>query len=526
MLLLFFTIIVGAIARFHVSMEHFTHIDDLIVPITYNNLVNNGGVSFLDRLIFPLYVGMNSTYGPGQYIFSGWLMGLSDSYKGTLFLARLPSLFFGVLSMGFNVWAQKEMNPKGWVISSLLGVTFLSFSWFHIIYSAQSNPYAVTVLGVFLFFIILELYKKNRFQGLIESALLGVILTYVVSLNYIFTIFIPGFFLAIFYLNNFNLACFTRKNYPSIMVFGLFFLVLYKIVLSEKLGRGTNSWNQGAQSEYLFNVEKLLNGDFFYIFEFFVGNLFTQAKAFVGPVAADSLLSSAFAFLILFMTFLGFVFLFIKKRDSFYFSVFTLLIYVVLVVAGKLTMGPTRHSLFLLGFATLIGPFGFWVFYNKAFSKKPAIGRFAVLFFVFSSMAIFITGYDDVMAKRKMKFYPERIERLVKSFDVKYIISYGWTGQISIMEKDLNYTKLSGGSRHALRQTNITTTEDNVMLLTHRESWSSNKMEYLKRYAPEVVSSGYEVVHTVKDTSDSEIGFGSYTKNGSNSFIVHIINPY
>jgi len=538
-------IVMAFFIRFNNLEKHFSHVDDLIAPAVATegkleivekinkkfNLSKEGNEKllaiypYLEPLIIAIKVAKASTYAPLQFLITGAIVEKNMSYHEILFNSRIISLLMGFLSIIVIVYIYLKLYGKDNVAYAIFGVVILSFSWEHIIYSMQSESYAIGLFVVLMSFIVYSIYFSKKNISKKESLFLGVILSLFIFANYQFLFFIPGFYLAILISYKSEYRKFFSSYLLSLLLLGLSTLLLYKVFLSSLVSRGIN-WNAGLNKEFLFDLS--VQNNFFesigYIFSFFIQNTYYVFRNLISFASEGSLYNDAFAIIYIVLFFIG-LFSFYNsknmlKKHFVYFFLTTVVIWVLLVVMQKITLSPTRHSLVLLSFTLIFTPAGLIYIIKKYKMNKNTIVVFSMIV-----VLLFSLNYSAVINQRLDKFNPTQIEELVKKYNITEIYAYGWTWNLNFMRyinDHFNKTITPAGDVYLY---NKSMQNNNTLFITHRKRVLNEeiKKRFLK-ISERPLNSSMSLLYKQESKSETEICFGDETKNGTNSLFIYIVH--
>jgi len=484
---------------------------------------------FIKPFYYSTLVSKTTTYAPIQFIFTGLLLNAEYDYKETLYWSRMPSFIFGMTSLLLLMYIFKLVCPKNHNMLSLLGITILSFSWEFIIYSIQSESYAIGVTAALLTFIIFfKIVAEFNTISKRKAFFYGIVLSLLMFSQYQILFFFPGFFISIFILNKQKII----KSSPQFNIILLTtissFVLLYFVFLKRIMSMGLN-WNTGPNNEFLYILkENSFYGSFIYCIHFFLTNSYIMFKSIISIVDENNIINDIISVIFIILFLIGFLYS-LKSTNLYkkYFSYFTLIsciVWVFLVINQKLTLSPTRHSLILLSFVAIYVPMGLSCFMELIKLYKREYRKFIFIMFSFSLLFFFINDYNRVIKQRIDKFNPLEIETLINKYKINDVYAYNSTFQLLIMN-NFKYGFTTQGKDGNLHFKRVNSVENigNRMFITHRNS-KLNKELINKSFSEHQIIK-YDIVYSKELISKTEICFSSLTNNGTNSMLIYIIKP-
>jgi hypothetical protein len=505
---------------------HFTHVDDLLAA---HFLPVDASHNIASVLKYADTIAKQTTYAPLQFIFTACSADNTMGYKEILYRTRLPSFLIAMLSFGIIIMIYRLLYKDEFLMFALLPVTILAFSWEHIIYSIQSSCYALSLFAVLvnflLFFSIVN--KKDVTKG--EAFSLGIILATLSYAHYQFLLFLPGFFIALALKYRFSWYRFFKHYYLSFVVLAPALFVLYRRYLVFVIDRGLN-WNVGTKFEFVFTlaghnkvVDKVVH-----IFSFFSRNIYYVFKHIISFGLEHSLINHIFAVLFIMLFFVGII-SWVRssngsKRYFTYFFFITAVIWVMLVVLGKIALSPTRHSLALLGFILIFTPAGFELLISRL-KKDTLVRRILVLCLPLMILVLFFINARTVMDKRTDKFDHKIVNGLIMDYNVDEIFAYDWTWNLNFMDcVKNNFEQVGSNVRDIYFYKKEGQKEGVVLFVTHRGGQCNNDVK--KRFlsiCQRPLNVRMSELYKKELFSNTEICFGDQTKNGANSLLLYIM---
>ncbi len=568
-----FSIIIFVWSRSQMIVDHFAHYDDLWVPYAFYVIENydpsffseqlaryGGGIgaifsqwtndffnefpkvfNLFKKALAPIALAKESTYAPLQFYITSFVLDLETSYTRSLLTSRVSSviLSFATLFMFFLFSKNYKENDRVYV--SLVGASILTFSWMFLIYSSQSENYAGAMFAVIsLFVIFFKNYKRSL--SVKQSMWLGIWIVLLCLTSYQVMFFLPGFFIALLYSHDFSIKRFLLSWFICglVTIVGVFFIYSFFIgdqfVSASATAPGIN-WNIGPNREYLFDVNNFCSegGLFACLFEFLSGNIFDVLRSLVSFSDINSPISVIYTSIISFLSLLGLLYIFIDKSKKYrglvIFILVTVITWILLIYFQFIAFSPTRHSLVLLIPVSILTSFGILVFR----SVIPII--YHRFFFYFLSICIvslnmfYISDFEIQRNKRLDPFQKNDLISLVNTYSVSKIVAYNYTLNLNLYPEINAKFDSTFFSDYFLSPTVFTQRESldknqAIMFVSHRSE--VNARDVSNKLLPKISNhpnDSYDLVYSYEILSDTEIGFGNLTKNGSNNLFIYIYSP-
>ena len=375
-------IIVAFYQTYGMMLIHFTHTDDIGVAYT---LINGDFCNMLDIkynkyskipilsdiLIYvyrnynlcqhfnTLYsffsVPLHWTYAPLQFILTNFIFIILEPeyYEDIKFAGRLPSYIFyciGVFSFAYINLSDNYFKFKNYFISVSL-VLVLCFSLELRVMASQMESYATGPLSaIIILCATLSLNGLCDFRAIFFRCL---VISIGISMQF------QGIFLALSCILAFLVISFqfeSKAKFYKILfntLLSLFFQsILYFPFLLKNYNAGVN-WNSGSNNEFI------VSGSFYFarILDLFrlllmesAHNIYIITTPFI--LEGNYALFYGFTFILFFL--LGIFYLYKNKNKNqnniyiFFIFIFYIIINIFLLLIGKLSFGPTRHSLYFL----------------------------------------------------------------------------------------------------------------------------------------------------------------------------------
>ena len=325
------------------------------------------------HFLFPLYAVPNeTTYAPLQFFLTAFLVRDTQTMTSNLVMGRLPSLLVHFLGLMLFLYLMVKYFDGDKNTGSLcFSLLILSFSYEHLIYSIQMESYAI---GVFAFFLLMLGYlrylDKYVFKEDASKISIGIFCGLLMLMQYQLIFFSFAAVCSIIYFSiqgKVSYKSIAKRMIVSGIIFLLFFTPTYIMFLSKHtehvakylIGNGTYAskfWFPG------YKITGLLDG-IVYFFRFFALNTLEVFRTMTYLFTPRSIAEKITFGLNLFFFTLGLIYV-VKNRNSKYlkwmniFIVFSCIIWLILIVSGRIALTPDRHSLILLPIFILFIYFG------------------------------------------------------------------------------------------------------------------------------------------------------------------------
>ena len=370
---------------------------------------------FLARfLIIPL----NSTNAPAQFFLTSLLLNENQSYRAILFLSRLPSFLFSLVTI-FLIYLilHKRTSTTG----LLLGLTIAALSLSSIIYAKQSYTYAIgccAAAGLLLLFQYSQ--QKDFFQK--HWILSGLLTSFFVYTHYQLAFFLPAYYLANTWFKRQDKAEITKLFLSGSLNFLLCLPALYLMLSMNQAGLAY--YYLGANREFLFLPNNLI-----YPFIFFLKNSFLVITHTLAPVTADKI------FYWLFGGIFSLSFIYglkkIYRQPESIFIILSLLTYLGLVVLQKIALSPSRQTLVYL-------PLFIYVIANGL----PELNKKYLYGILILYLGIFFLFFPSFIQERQDKIQETKLNKILSQYQPDLIIGYDFSTQpalLPIIRKNYNY---------------------------------------------------------------------------------------
>ncbi len=360
----------------------------------------------------PLFaIPETETNAPLQFIYTTLLVSPAQSYRELLFWGRLPSCIASILALFAMIYFYRRWDRTA-QSGILIGLCLLAFSWENIAYAKQTYSYAIGVLAITLllgFFAEVMEAGKVSLQQLLMLSLGCAILC---NMQYQMHIFIPPFFLVLFFHQwklRADKAALTLQFFLAGALFMLLMLPTWIFFLWPKLGSAA----LGAADPQLAPAISHLNTGaekLFEVLRFFIQNLYVVFQTKTGFAPEESFVFRAFSILLYAFFLLGCWSCAWsreeKKKLLFSFFFLSLAMWLGMTTAHKLIFGVTRHTLILLPlFCVMVGE-GFCYLTEKirVFLDDPAVPettRPAAMAAAVVLLAVFLFHFGQFLEERR-----------------------------------------------------------------------------------------------------------------------------
>lgn len=330
------------------------------------------------------------TYAPLQFFLTAPLIHSEQSLRELLFWGRLPSALASLAALLLWLAICRQHFAVYFLPVALLSTTMLACSWTHIIRGLQMDNFAFGVCGVMgLLYAFLREWDLRRRRVCLG---LGVGAGLMFLGHYQLALFLPGCFLACFWRVPLRGALGARAAWlvPCAALIGPWFvlLVLKKMEHSVAYGRGPAdefffTWSGG--DGVLFGIAAAI--------KFFLANLSLIYRDLFLFADATQLGGLRIVHVLFGLCLLGILTMIVRRSDRHsragVFLGVSVGVWVLLVVAQRLSFGPSKHTFVLLPlllFGTAKGV-ALLCDYARRFAKPVAMLASA------SILGLFLNGY-------------------------------------------------------------------------------------------------------------------------------------
>tara|TARA_B100000575_G_scaffold279920_1_gene268804 strand:+ start:3349 stop:5082 length:1734 start_codon:yes stop_codon:yes gene_type:complete len=395
--------------------------DDSVYVYLLNFFKNYDWVfSILKFLLSPFVVGKTSTFAPLQFYLTEIFIFIETNLSNSLFLLRLPSLIFSVLSIITIFLISKKLKTNHY-FSLIIPLFVFCFSWMYLVYTAQASSFA-SIIFCFLCTILIYLHISERNITKRKSILLGFLFTILFLINYQVLFLIPAFYIGLIISFRFSPSAILSNLFYFALVNLSLVLLIYFLFLQERLSWNPGvHWNAGRNQEYLFVGECGYTNLICFII-FFKENILTVLKAILSFTEISSITSNLYLIFLLLLSTTGFFYLLYMKKNIFYFFLLCLITWLFLIYFQKVTLSPSRHSLYLVVIISYLSVYGVIFLSNfNSFVAKIIFNSLLILF-----LCLYIFNYNQNYYERINHLnFKINLEELILKYDPYIIISTG-----------------------------------------------------------------------------------------------------
>ncbi len=478
-------------------------------------------------------VPLSWTYSPGQFYLTDLLIHPGMSYAQIKFWGRFPSFIFSIIAIAFLAYSlrffesQTDAGGNAFLVSLVMATSLQS-----IIYSAQMESYAVGVFSVSALILMLG-NLLNRVEIIPRVAWgAGVTVALLCACQYQVLLFVPGFLASLLIFGGFSgknkIYSLVRGSVGFILV--ALPLVFYPLKSHLQNNAGIN-WNAGVNREFM--IQSHDQGFLNLIYGLFgqIAHLPLVIQSMLSPVSESSPYAEIFKWMFLTLFFLGVVVsCFDKsKRSLLIFSLSALCIWLIFVMLGKLTFGPTRHSMVMIPLFVIFVAIGFSAIVRQFRQIYVRNGIFVVVSCLW--LYIFIAGYSSVLMERFDRFDEVELNQIFKQHKVDIVI--GEFANSPYFMPEVNQRSIVINDRQYLDVIDVNSDVAKIIdgkgmeVAVYGRSQLSNmdlqkiyeslaKKLQLPMYKNLLVLEKREVFSTV------EVDWSSRTKNGANVFFLYV----
>ncbi|MBI3307528.1 MAG: hypothetical protein HYZ84_06975 [Candidatus Omnitrophica bacterium] len=442
LLLLAVILAVGIYTRFTDLAWHFSNVDDRGVAeiILLNRHTGEFG---------PLPIPRYYTYAPLQFLITPFLISASQSYREMLFWGRLPSCAAGILGIILLAifYRVRDGRLSG---KAVIAAALLACSWENIVHAKQMHNYALSVTATIAFFILYAYLAARPVLTLRALLAASVGLAVIANAQYQILAFIPWFYLGLFISRirgEKSIPQLAGKVAASGLAYGVLFFPTWffflRRFLKENMGAPIAAY--GSNGEFLFHLpgQAALLEKLRYTITFFVKNFFIVFQSNTAFVPEKSMWFWPVSIFLLVLFFAGLA-AFMSSRESKLkaFGIFfagVALGWTILIVLGKLTFSPTRHTLILLPFFVVIIAEGWeWLWTQlPAFFMRYEIRAAALL--ASGVLALCLAYFPVFLQERRDPFVEKDLVAILERYKVGIILTNGRSDGLNMMPAIRSY---------------------------------------------------------------------------------------
>ena len=457
--------IFGFVARFYSITSHYTEVDDIGIAKTimdsrnstfieniynpehptynkeYKELIRSKfnkddfSLKIIRKIYHYLTVPFYWTYAPLQFVFTSFIVPYADTYNEFKFFGRLPSLIISIISFPFFIILSLKLFNNSKIYLNIISSSLFFLSWEYILMSQLMFNYAFAVLSITI--IILYLFKtikqKNN-KYIVNGIKTGSVLSFFVYAQYQILIVIPVFISTMIF-QSFKITEKKDKiELYKVIIISIFFSFIFSLpayiwISINSFDVITNSEYAGLNGEFVFNWNNFFNS-YLYLPKFFLNSFYIASSRTIAFVSEDNIF---FNYIYIFFCILIVVGLisFLKDKDENCnifgkFSLFLFLFWIILALAQKIDISPTRHFLIFLPILCLLFTKGVEFLIYQIFKKNSKIIYIKIISIVFfiSLLISFLGSYSNVMENRKDMFIEKEFVELIKKYNVSEILIY------------------------------------------------------------------------------------------------------
>lgn len=497
---------------------------------------------FLKLLSTPFYIAKTTAYAPLQYFLNPFLiLSLIEfettDYLKTLFIIRLQSflfsIFYFILFFYFIIKKIHKYSEKFCLI--FIGGTFFLTSWPFLTLSGHGGNYAnllFCILALILNMYFLMNTKKNKFFLLSGFTWILLVLT-----NYQIIFFLPASILTLFILKKDDL----RKNllnfiYLFISILISIFIMIFLLNLHGPDINFISSKGSNISKEYLFSNTNY-SGLYGFVF-FIVNNLTEVTYSVLAMCNIPENYHLIFIIFVYFFSILGIFNLYKNNKLVFYFTISSLVIFLLFFFLSILAFSPTRHIIWLLFFLGILISYGFNFFIELTKYKK--IFYIAILILSVANFTLFFSEYSSIKKDREDPLLNLNIKEIISSNKINLIATYQLSYNLNFnpfVKKYFNQVYNRNGLEILIERNTKLKDYNNINLLLYCSNGEpcinkSDKQIYkIKNQIEKIFNKNFTNIVLQKNKSNNVITktsetFGNFTINNRKVQIFEIYTLY
>lgn len=479
----------------------------------------------IKNILEAIVVSLSTTYAPFQFLITSFLLDFSQDYKEVLFWGRLPSLLISILIIPILAYIGFKIGGKWGGGLALFSSFFVAFSWEIFIFSSQMENYVIGILG--LLFLLLSILRFDKSNSHLEYFIFGLLVSISIWFHYQVAMLLPALFVTYLYSIRTN-SFFNKRQFQSFVLFwvpiGVSFILLYFFLLRHFVKFGVN-WNSGPNNEFLFTLPNQdLLSQIKYTIVFFLRNLYYVITSMTSFVPFNFRYSEIINGSLFFSFLSGVLFSSSLKLNSTFrkfrlFSIVATVTWLIFILAGKTSFGPTRHSLIYAPIFIIYISLGITGVISILFKYK--YNNFVVLFIL---LILYFSVLPNELQLRKDPFSEKGISNLVHRYKVDLIVSHTSTLNLRLMHlKKAKYIELESGLNRrdyfqinknptimfvsAIRPSSVEEFKSLAEIFDNQSF--TNKEKYFKSFE-------------IKNFGESPLEYSPLTVNGKNGFFVSV----
>ncbi|GBR75517.1 hypothetical protein NO2_0184 [Candidatus Termititenax persephonae] len=449
-----------------------------------------------------LIVPLTNSNAPLQFLITPFLINDQQNYNTLLFMGRLPSCVFSLLTILLLCFILKKNNHTALLLGVLIGALSLE----NIIFAKQSYSYAIGCLAAAGLLLLLQHSRQENFfrQHWLTSAGLTTLFVYA---HYQLFFLLPAYYLVNFWLKRFSYPEAKKLIYSGLLNLAFGLPALCYILLVRPTA-GAAIYNSGLHGEFLFTPDKN-------IFWFLLRNGFLVLTHTLSPVAADNFFYWIFGGLFT----AGFVLGLRKcyKTPEGLFVVFSLLTYLGLVFTQKLTLTPTRNALVYLP-----------LFIYVIAQSLPELKTKTLAYLLSAYTGIFLFFFPSFLRGRQTPLNEKELVKIIEHYQPYLIGEYDNVNAPllkNIRQKykyadRVNYLPNRPADFQTIAFLDTYAPLDEQKFQYCQDFWNEKKLSvppWTNTYAQ------YEVVYEKISTSSIELEPNNWNSNGTNNLFFYVL---
>jgi 4-amino-4-deoxy-L-arabinose transferase-like glycosyltransferase len=374
--------------------------------------------------------------------------------------------------------------------------------------------------------------KKNKFFLLSGFTWILLVLT-----NYQIIFFLPASILTLFILKKDDL----RKNllnfiYLFISILISIFIMIFLLNLHGLDINFISSKGSNISKEYLFSNTNY-SGLYGFVF-FIVNNLTEVTYSVLAMCNIPENYHLIFIIFVYFFSILGIFNLYKNNKLVFYFTISSLVIFLLFFFLSILAFSPTRHIIWLLFFLGILISYGFNFFIELTKYKK--IFYIAILILSVANFTLFFSEYSSIKKDREDPLLNLNIKEIISSNKINLIATYQLSYNLNFnpfVKKYFNQVYNRNGLEILIERNTKLKDYNNINLLLYCSNGEpcinkSDKQIYkIKNQIEKIFNKNFTNIVLQKNKSNNVITktsetFGNFTINNRKVQIFEIYTLY
>jgi phosphate/sulfate permease len=225
-----------------------------------------------------------------------------------------------------------------------------------------------------------------------------------------------------------------------------------------------------------------------------------------------------------------------EKYIGLFFFILSFL-WAILIFLKVLPLSPTRHSLILLPYITILVSEGLGFITNQISYLKNKINSHMIISSILSFliMLFFFVYFNGIVRERQDPFNESDLYNLFKRYKIDTVISYGATSNLGLMfhNKDISWKYIdSGNNEEPLKIYKDSLPFKRIVLISHRNKlnelmFNKIKLNVNNSSKPYFIInnnfSDFKILFSKEINSNVELDFSTKTKNGTNGLYLYIL---